>query len=87
MKKTFDSPSERAALALMAALFAATPARATMPVNPDRPLTTQSCAQARARVAEARLGNPLLNPAGNRAALRLARADEARLCAHAGPRR
>ncbi|MBY4892750.1 hypothetical protein KUL25_08235 [Rhodobacteraceae bacterium N5(2021)] len=51
-----------------------------VPADPNRPLAAQTCAEAQARLDEAREGSPLLSPEEQAEVLRTALADAERLC-------
>lgn len=63
-----------------AAQMGARPVCAIMPVNSERPLAEQTCAEAKRRVEEAKLGSPLLSAQENAERLRQAMQLMERLC-------
>jgi hypothetical protein len=72
------SRSGRFCAALALALLAAQ--AGAVPPDPERPLAEQTCAEALARLAEARQGSPLISPDEQAAVLARAEADSLRLC-------
>ena len=56
---------------------------ARMPPNPERPIKAATCEEARARVREASIGNPLISEDANQEHLKRALAEAQRLCGSA----
>jgi hypothetical protein len=57
-----------------------TMANAGMPVNPERPLSVETCEEALKRLKEAEAGSPLVSREENRKILEKAKAKAAELC-------
>ena len=69
----------RSAACCLAPCVAAAPAQA-LPPDPERPFEARTCAEARARLAEARAGNPLISAEEMAQVVARAEAQVARLC-------